>query len=380
MRPLTAAVSRAPDDPLSLEELTIGSPREDEVLIAVAYAGICHTDINCHRGLAPTPKPVVLGHEGAGTVVEVGDRVTGVVPGDRVLMTFSSCGSCPSCLRGRPAYCRDALARNFLAARPDGSSAYGGSGVRSHFFGQSSFATLSIAPARNVVQVPADMPLGHAAVLGCGVMTGAGAVLNSLRVTPGSSVAVFGAGAVGLSAVMAARIAGASTVIAVDAVDSRLSLASRLGATHALSARTASVPEAIADLTGGGADFTVEASGHPVALQQAIDGLGSGGVCAAVGSVSGPVSPSWRDLRLKGATVRGVIEGDANPPVFLPELMRYHAEGRFPFEELIMEYDFVKINDAVADAESGLAVKPLLAMTPGHATEVAAGNQAAVQP
>lgn len=358
-RSLTAAVSRGPADPLSFEDLTMGAPRDDEILVRVGYAGICHTDINCHHGNAPTPKPVVLGHEGAGTVVEVGAQVSGLAPGDRVLMTFMSCGRCRVCLTGRPAYCPRALALNFLGGRADGSSAYEDTDVRGHFFGQSSFATLAMANARNVVAVPGSVPLGHAAVLGCGVMTGAGAVLNSLKVAPGSSVAVFGAGAVGISAVMAARVAGASTVVAVDAVRSRLDLAARLGATHTLLAG-AGVPEAIAELTDGGADHSVEASGHPVAFTQAVDCLGSGGACAAVGTVNTEVSPSWRALRLKGATIRGVVEGDANPAVFLPQLLRYHAEGRFPFDELISHYPFEKINDAIADAESGVAVKPLL--------------------
>jgi aryl-alcohol dehydrogenase len=358
-RSLTAAVSRAASEPLSLEELRIGSPRDDEVLVRVEYAGICHTDINCHHGRAPTPKPVVLGHEGAGTVVEVGAQATGLTPGDRVLMSFMSCGRCRICLTGRPAYCPQALALNFLGGRADGTSAYVDTDVRGHFFGQSSFATLAMANVRNVVPVPDPVPLDHAAVLGCGVMTGAGAVLNSLRVAPGGNVAVFGAGAVGLSAVMAARIAGASMVIAVDAVPSRLETAVRLGATHTLTAG-GEVVDAITELTAGGLDYSVEASGHPVAFTQAVDSLGSGGVCAAVGSMNEPAAPSWRALRLKGATIRGVVEGDANPAVFLPQLLRYHAEGRFPFEELITHYDFEKINEAVADAEAGIAVKPVL--------------------
>jgi len=360
-RSVTAAVSRSAGEPMSFEELTLGPPRDDEVLVEVHYCGICHTDINCHHGRAPTPQPVVLGHEGAGTVVEVGAGVSTVVPGDRVLMTFMSCGRCRTCLTGRPAYCPSALALNFLGGRADGSNAYRDTDVRGHFFGQSSFATLAMANVRNVVPVPDGIPLDRAAVLGCGIMTGAGAVLNSLRVTPGSSVAVFGAGAVGIAAVMAARIAGASTVIAVDALSARLELAGSLGASHALLAGPDVVAE-LAALTGGGADFSIEASGHPTALIQAVDGLGVGGTCAAVGTVNVEASPSWRSLRLKGATIRGVVEGDANPSVFLPELFGYHNEGRFPFESLMATYEFSKIGEAIADAEAGTAVKPVLAI------------------
>jgi aryl-alcohol dehydrogenase len=300
-------------------------------------------------------------HEGAGVVAEVGTAVTTVAPGDRVLLTFMSCGRCRSCLTGHPAYCPGALALNFLGGRADGTSAYHNTDVRGHFFGQSSFATLAMANVRNVVPVPEGITLDRAAVLGCGVMTGAGAVLNSLRVTPGSAVAVFGAGAVGLASVMAARIAGASTVVAVDAVGTRLDLARELGASHTVLAGP-DVVARISELTVGGADFSIEASGHPTALIQAIDGLGTGGTCAAVGTVNVDASPSWRSLRLKGATVRGVVEGDANPPVFLPELFGYHAEGRFPFEELMSPYDFRDIDQAIADAEAGIAVKPVLAI------------------
>jgi aryl-alcohol dehydrogenase len=360
-RSLTAAVSRSAGEPMSFEELTLGAPRDDEVLVEVHYGGICHTDINCHQGRAPTPHPVVLGHEGAGTVVEVGAGVRTVAPGDRVLMTFMSCGRCRTCLSGHPAYCPSALALNFLGGRADGTSAYQDTVVRGHFFGQSSFATLSMANVRNVVPVPDGIPLERAAVLGCGIMTGAGAVLNSLRVTRGSRVAVFGAGAVGIAAVMAARIAGASTVVAVDGVRSRLELAERVGASHTLLAGPDVVAQ-LAELTGGGVDFSVEASGHPTALTQAVDGLGIGGTCAAVGTVNVEASPSWRSLRLKGATIRGVVEGDANPSVFLPQLFRYHAEGRFPFESLIARYDFAKIDQAIADAEAGIAVKPVLSI------------------
>jgi aryl-alcohol dehydrogenase len=360
-RSLTAAVSRGADDPLVLEKLRIGAPRTDEVLVQVDHAGICHTDINCHHGKAPTPKPVVLGHEGAGTVVEVGAHVTGVAPGDRVLMTFMTCGRCRICLTGRTSYCAESAALNFLGGRADGTGAYVDTDVHSHFFGQSAFATLSMANVRNVVRVPDSVRLDHAAILGCGVITGAGAVLNSLRVVPGSSVAVFGAGAVGLSAIMAARVAGASTVIAVDAVASRLETATRLGATHTLAAG-ADVADAITELTAGGVDYSVEASGHPTAFVQAVDGLGSGGVCAAIGMMNEPVAPSWRALRQKGASVRGVAGGGDTRDPSIPPLLRYHAEGRFPFHELITRYDFEKINDAIADAESGVAVKPVLAI------------------
>ncbi len=359
-RQVRAAVSRGPDSPLAFEDLEIGALRRGEILVQVANAGVCHTDLACHEGHIPTRTPIVLGHEGAGTVLEVAPDVTSVSVGDRVLMSFTSCGTCTSCLGGDVAYCEHALELNMLGGGLGGSRTYEGSDVVSHFFGQSSFATLSVASVRNVVVVPGDAPLEVLAPLGCGVLTGAGTVFNALRVRAGSSVVIFGAGAVGLAAAMTARISGASPIVVVDVVESRLELAQRIGADVALDGDDPDLLDAIARVTGGGGDYVIEASGNPVGLGNALASVGRHGVCASVGAVQREVPLNSRALRLKGASVRGVIEGDANPQLLLPRLLAHFAKGDLPVDQLVTSYDFADINQAFDDAESGKAIKPVL--------------------
>ena len=216
---ITAAVVERQGAPFALQELELGELRDDEVLVKVAAAGICHTDLICRDSWYPVPLPAVLGHEGAGIVESVGRGVTRFAPGDRVAMSFDSCGTCPSCAKSLGGYCHTFFEHNFAAARPeDGSSALSRDGelIHAHFFGQSSFATHSVARERNIVALDESIPFEIAAPFGCGIQTGAGAVLNVFRPPAGSSLVVFGAGAVGLSAVMAAAIAGCTTIVAVD--------------------------------------------------------------------------------------------------------------------------------------------------------------------
>ena len=223
---------REPGRPLKIERLVMEGPRDNEVLVRLVASGICHTDIDFCEGGAPGA--VVLGHEGSGVVERVGRTVKGVKPGDHVVLSYQSCGHCPPCRSGRPADCRHFWEANFGFARLDGSNALAGNGVRGHFFGQSSFATHTLATMRNLVKVSKTPPLELLAPLGCGLQTGAGTVMNSLAVRAGSSIALFGTGAVGLAAVMAARIVGAKTIIAVDINPKRLALSRELGATHRL--------------------------------------------------------------------------------------------------------------------------------------------------
>ncbi|MFC6726023.1 alcohol dehydrogenase catalytic domain-containing protein, partial [Halobium palmae] len=231
---IEAAVVRETEGPFEIETVTLEEPRAGEVLVRVVGAGICHTDLSVRDGNYPPEPPVVLGHEGSGVVESVGDDVTSVEPGDRVAMTFDYDGTCSNCRQGDVAYCESFFERNFGGARvEDGSSPVSDDGetLNANFFGQSSFATHAVAHEENVVPVADDVPLELVGPLGCGVQTGAGAVMNSLDVEHGSSLVVFGAGTVGLSAVMAGRVVGATTIVAVDVVESRLDLASELGAT-----------------------------------------------------------------------------------------------------------------------------------------------------
>jgi aryl-alcohol dehydrogenase len=364
---ITAAVTESKGAPFVLQELEVGDLRDDEVLVRVAAAGICHTDLICRDQWYPVPLPAVLGHEGAGTVERVGPAVRKVAPGDRVGMTFDSCGACRSCQTGRQSYCHSFFEHNFAASRPaDGTSALRRNGgfVHAHFFGQSSFATHSVARERNVVKLTETIPLDVAAPFGCGIQTGAGAVLNSLRAPAGSSLAVFGAGTVGLAAVLAAVIAACSRIVVVDLNPARLALALELGATHVVDAQTQDAVEAIRRVTGAGADFSLEATGSPRVLRQAVDCLAPLGVCGVIGAPAfgTEVSLDVNTILTGGRVVRGIVEGDSVPDVFLPRLVELHERGRFPVDRLLTFYDFDEIERAAHDAESGKTIKPVLRM------------------
>jgi aryl-alcohol dehydrogenase len=362
----TAAVVESKCAPFVLQEVEIGDLRPDEVLVKVSAAGICHTDLICRDQWYPVPFPTVFGHEGAGVVEQVGEGVNDVAPGDRVAMSFHSCGCCRTCRSGLPSYCHEFFEHNFASARPDGSSVLSRNGdlVHGHFFGQSCFATHAVANERNVVRLDGSMPLEIAAPLGCGIQTGAGAVFNTLRIPAGANLAVFGAGAVGLAAVMAGVIVGCASIVAVDLRPVRLELARELGATSVVDADAEDAVEAVRRHTGGGADFSLEATGSPAALRQAVDCLGPLGVCGVIGAPAfgTEVSLDVNTILVAGRMVRGVVEGDSVPQVFLPRLVRFWEEGRFPVERLMTDYDFERIDDAVSAAESGEVVKPVLRM------------------
>jgi aryl-alcohol dehydrogenase len=363
----TCAVVREQGGPFRLEQVELDGPRPDEVLVEVVAAGMCHTDLLV-RDSRPGSLPAVLGHEGAGVVREVGSEVRGVAPGDPVVLSFPSCGVCSRCRTGRTTYCDSIAALKFGCARPDGSVATTdarGRPVGDHFFGQSSFGTLAVASARSVVRMPADVDLRIAGPLACGVQTGAGTVLDVLRVRPGASVAVFGAGSVGLVAVMAARLAGATTIVAVNRRASRLRLAAEFGATHLVAPQDVDPVEAIRDATGGrGAEFAFETTGVPDVLTAAVRSLDSLGTCAYVGTAPPGVTGGipMLEAMTKGLTVRGVLQGDSTPGVTLPRLWDLHRRGLLPFDRLITHYPLADIDRAAADTETGDVVKPVLLM------------------
>lgn len=365
---LTAAVTESQSAPFALEELDVGDLRADEILVQVAAAGICHTDLICRDQWYPVPLPVVLGHEGAGIVEAVGSAVTKVAAGDRVGMTFDSCGRCRSCQTGKPSYCHQFFEHNFASCRPeDGSSALSREGelVHAHFFGQSSFATHAVASEQNVVKIESSIGLDVAAPFGCGIQTGAGAVLNSLAVPAGSSLAVFGTGTVGLSAVLAGVLAGCTTIVGVDLIPARLEVAQELGATHVLNAGEVDPVDAIRELTGSGADFSLETTGSAAVLRQAVDCTGPMGVCGVIGAPAfgTEVALDVNTILTGGRVVRGIVEGDSVPDVFLPRLIRLWEQGRFPVERFMTFYDFEQIEQAARDAEEGRTIKPVLRMS-----------------
>lgn len=352
---IQAAVLRKSRAPLKIETLELEGPREDEVLVRLAASGICHTDIDFLDDW--NGPPVVLGHEGAGVVIEVGKNIKAVKPGHHVVLSYQSCGRCPECRKGHPSGCDSFWEANFGFARLDGTNALERSGVRGHFFGQSSFATHALATERNLVKVRPDLPLELLAPLGCGLQTGAGTVLNSLQVKPGAGLAVFGTGAVGLAAVMAARIVGAHPIIGVDLNPQRLKLALELGATHVIDNGREDVASRIAAITGRGVDYVLEITGAPRMYQVAMEVLNPRGTVALIATPDG--SASWS----RGRRTLSIIQGDAVPQSFIPHLIELYDAGRFPFDRLVRFYDFRDINRAVADAKRGDAIKPVLRLS-----------------
>ncbi|MEM8983355.1 MAG: NAD(P)-dependent alcohol dehydrogenase [Pseudomonadota bacterium] len=360
---ITAAVLEAPGEPLAFKSLALAEPGPDEVWVQVLATGICHTDIGVQ---AFHPLPAVLGHEGCGDVLRCGSDVTTLSPGDRVVITFDSCGSCRNCRNDQPSHCEDVVALNFSGVRSDGSTTLldGSTAVHGSFFGQSSFATVALCNIRNAIPVKKTADPTLLAPLGCGIQTGAGAVINTLGVTPGSSLVCFGIGAVGASAVMAAVDIGCEYVIAVDINAERLALAEELGASHCLPS-DASVVESIRELTGGGVDYAFETAGVEQTFHNAI-------ACTRIGGHTALAAiPNWMegfhfragDLAM-GRTVTGVLEGSSVPHTFIPTLYQMIEQGRLPIEKLIKTYPFSDINRALEDLEAGRVVKPVLTMPP----------------
>ena len=342
-----------------IESLEMEGPGSDEIMVRLVASGICHTDIDLCDSWDEADRAVVLGHEGAGWVERVGKKVKSIRRGDHVVLSYQSCGRCVPCRGDNPAHCQHFYRANFGFQRLDGSNALERSGVRGHFFGQSSFATHCLATERNLVKVTKDLPLEILSSLGCGLQTGAGTVMNSLKVPKGASLAVFGTGAVGLAAVMAARLAGAHPIIGVDKKPKRLHLALELGATHTIDNRRQDVAARIAHVTGRGVDYVVETTASPQMHHLAVDVLNQEGVVALLTGESGT------DSLPEGRKTLGIIQGDAVPQRFIPKLIKLHQAGLFPFDRLLRFYAFGDINRAIADAKRGDSIKPVLRIGEG---------------
>lgn len=363
-----------------VKPVTLRAPTHGEILVRVLATGICHTDVVVkQRGL--TQFPVVLGHEGAGVVEEIGSGVSQVKAGDKVVMSYASCGSCSHCLHGKPSYCFEHGSRNFGGTRPDGSYTHfiQNKPLFGSFFQQSSFASHALVTENNIIKVndyvSHSLPLHAMSPLGCGVQTGAGAVFNTLRARPGETIAVFGCGAVGLSAIMAAKASGCTTIVAVDVKTPRLMLAKDLGATHMVNPTEIghithdnkpqnSIVDIIHAHSHGGVHYALDTSGNPNVLRTAFESLRPLGVCGVIG---GPppntdVKIDMLHLLVTGKSLRGVIQGDSISRQFIPMLLNLHKQGRFPFERLITYYDqgLDDINQAVEDCEKGHVIKPVL--------------------
>jgi aryl-alcohol dehydrogenase len=360
---MQAAVVEDKGGRFRMRTLRVPVPGPDEVLVRIVAAGVCQTDAHMRNQDYPIPLPMILGHEGAGIVESVGSAVADVSPGDHVALTFLSCGRCGACRTAAPAYCAHGFQLLFGGCRPDGSNAYAEDGVHGHFFGQSSFAQFALASERNTVRVADDIPLELVAPLGCGLQTGAGAVLNSLRVQAGQSVAVLGTGTVGLAAVMAASIVAAATIVAVDVNPTRLALAAELGATHTINATTDDLAGQLAKIRPAGFDYVLEITALPQMLTLALQLTAPRGVAALIGGApAGTTASIDMTTLLTGRTLRGIMQGDSIPQLFIPKLVELYRSGRFPIDRLVRTYEFADINQAFTDAAQGTVIKPVLIM------------------
>ncbi|MDR9439624.1 MAG: NAD(P)-dependent alcohol dehydrogenase [Halomonas sp.] len=357
---IQAAVTPAQGDDFEWQTVELAEPALGEVRVRIVATGVCHTDAVA-RDLGIAPFPIVLGHEGAGVVEALGEGVTGLAVGDHVVLSFAHCGSCGHCLTGHPTVCDTFNELNFGGAMDDGGHRLARDGeALATFFGQSSFASHAVVSARNAVKVDPEVDLALLGPLGCGIQTGAGTVLNRLKPDFGSSLVVYGCGAVGLSAIMAASITGCRHIIAVDVHDSRLELARELGATQIINGQREETVERVREITGGGSEFAVETTGVPAVVRQSLQALRPLGISAIVGVTPEVTLDVHQDLMAEGKSMIGVIEGDSVPRVFIPQLVAYYKAGCFPFDRLVKFYAPEQINQAFEDSKHGTTVKPVL--------------------
>ncbi|MCL2365972.1 MAG: NAD(P)-dependent alcohol dehydrogenase [Oscillospiraceae bacterium] len=362
---ITAAVTREKGK-LNFETVELADPKANEVLVKMVASGICHTDTAVIEQYLPVTFPMVAGHEGVGVVERVGPGVTDLKPGDRVVLSYPTCGICDACKSSKPFACENLFWSLFGGNYADGTKRMKGFdgaeiGV---MFGQGSFATHAIVNQRNAVKVDVDSDdeLAQLCSLGCGIQTGAGAVLNRMNPRPGSTIAIFGCGSVGLAAVMAAKLAGCSTIIAVHGRRGK-ELAIEFGATHTIEGRTEDVPGQIRAITGGkGVNYALESAGVPEMVLTMLDSMAAEGVAILVSVTADAAVPIKLEPQIMNpcVTLAGAVEGYSNPQVFIPELVRFYKEGRLPVDKLNTFYDYKEIDKAFEDSHNGKTVKPVL--------------------
>ncbi len=367
---IKAAVLTGAHTDLRVEELDLMPPRQGEVLVRMVAAGLCGTDLHAIDGDLAVPLPCVLGHEGAGVVEDIGPGVTDLIPGDHVILLWrASCGRCFYCSLGRPALCDMGLQIRQTGAMLDGETRFrrpDGEQIR-HFLGASTFAERTVLPAAATVKIRPDVPLDRAALIGCGVMTGVGAVTNAAHVEVGSAVAVFGAGGVGLNVIQGAALVGAERIIAVDTRASKLDLARRFGATHTVDASSHDPVAAIAALTNGrGADYAFEAIGLPATVAQALACVRKAGTAIVVGLTSPQALVEINPLALvqQEKTLRGSLYGSAQLRFDMPRLLDLYVAGKLKLDELITRrYPLAEVNDAVLALRRGDVARAVLIMS-----------------
>ncbi len=357
---MKAAVLRAVHAPLTIEEVEIDRPGPREVLIRTGAVGVCHSDLHFIEGKYPCATPAILGHEAAGTVEAVGELVAYVRPGDRVITCLSVfCGHCAMCLSGRPALCT----KSDVARRPGEAPrlSQGGTPIQ-QMFNLSAYAEQMLVHEHAVVKVEPDLPFAQLALIGCGVTTGLGAVLNTARVEPGSTVAVIGCGGIGLNCIQGALIGGAGRIIAIDTVPDKLEMAREFGATDVLDAAHGDVVERVRALTAGGVDYSFEAIGAKSAAEQAFAMLARGGTATIIGMI-----PVGQTIELDGAMflgerrVQGSVMGSNRFRIDMPRYINWYRQGRLKLDELVTQrLPLAEINRAFADMVAGRVARSVI--------------------
>jgi len=362
-----AVICREWNKPVVVEEIQVESPRRGEVMVQINACGVCHSDLSATNGTIPMPPPTVIGHEAAGIVAEVGEGVIDLKPGDHVVVSWIPvCGKCPYCVQGRPQLC-DQSAKAALTL-PDGTSRFKDAkgGTLNHFAGVGVMSEYATLHRDNLVAIDADIPLDKAALVGCAVMTGVGAAINTAKVRAGSRVAVFGAGGIGLNVIQGAALAGAEKIIAVDLADKKLEFAQRFGATETVNPGTDGDPVAkIMALTGGGADYTFECIGVPKVIEQAWSATRKGGTCVVVGVTKATdhiTLPSFL-LPFQEKVLTGSMYGSARPSVDFPRLLNLYKRNRLKLDELVTAtYKIEEINRAFDDMQQGVNARGVILM------------------
>ena len=363
---IKAAVSRQAESAFTIEDVTLDAPRENEILVRIAGVGLCHTDLLARDMVLPIQQPSVLGHEGSGVVEAVGSAIKSVKPGDHVVLTFAHCGNCRRCQDHDPACCAQMPVLNCSGGRFDGSKALhgvDGEAISSHFFGQSSFGSMALACESSVIPIDRDVPIEIMGPLGCGVQTGAGAIMNTLACANGSSLLVLGGGSLGLSAVLAAVVQGCATIIVSEPHAARRALALELGATHVIDPAAQDLATAVRDIMPRGVDYAFDTTGVAKVVGAALTAMGVRGKMVIAGVPVDPASElgvPMLPMVSMGQTVVGIIAGDSEPAHFIPHLVALYRKGQLPFDRLITRYPLHQINEAVADHSSGRCVKAVL--------------------
>jgi S-(hydroxymethyl)glutathione dehydrogenase/alcohol dehydrogenase len=363
---MQAVVFRSPAVPVSVVDVDLAPPKGGEVRVRIAAAGVCHSDLHVRRGEWPAPAPLVMGHEGSGVVTELGEGVTGLAVGDHVVLSWvPPCGDCARCLAGREAQCQTvASVIAPLGTLFDRTSRLSAAGEPlHHYLGVSSYAEEVVVPASGAIRVRKDAPLDVIAVVGCAVATGVGAVTNTAKVEPGSTVAVIGCGGVGLNVVQGAKLAGASRIVAVDMLPAKTALAARFGATDAIDASQGDAVAALFDLLPDGADYVFDAIGRTSTTEQAIRMLALGGAAVIVGLPPAGATASFEPLVLAEADQRilGSNYGSVRPAVDIPRLVDQYMDGELLIDELVSgRRPLAEASEALDDLESGGALRTLL--------------------